>query len=206
MVDEWEVKRTMVDNGSAMNVCSNHFLTQLQEKGVTIPPLEEATFKIRAYDSSSKKPIGIATIMITTGVRTIPAKFQIFDSKLSYNMLLGRPWIHDMEAVPSTLHGRLKFEFQGEVHIILADPKPYALCNAAKFEEMALVPPLFEIEPLDDPTLVANTYKHVQIIETCMDTYKIDDIDLFASIKYLGQPQILVILGHQHCAIMHIWH
>jgi len=104
-----------------------------------MPPLEEATLKIRAYDSSSKKPLGIATIMITTGVRIIPSKFQVVNSKFSYNILLGRPWIHDMEVVPSTLHGRLKFEFQREVHTILADPKPYVLCNVANFEEMALV-------------------------------------------------------------------
>lgn len=186
MVDELEVKRTIVDNVSAMNVCSNYFLTQLQEKDVTIPPLEEAIFKIRAYDSSSKKPLGIATIMITTGVRTIPAKFQVVDLKLSYNMLLGRSWIHDMEVVASTLHGRLKFEFQGEVHTILANPKPYALCNVADFEEMALVPPLFKIEPLDDSTSGVNTDKQVQIIETSMGTYKIDDTNLFASIKDLG--------------------
>lgn len=68
MVDGWEVKRIMVDNGSVVNVCSNHFLTQLQEKGVDFPPLEEATFIIWAYDSSSKKPLGITTLSITTSV------------------------------------------------------------------------------------------------------------------------------------------
>lgn len=29
----------MVDNGSVVNACSNHFLAQLQEKYVHIPPL-----------------------------------------------------------------------------------------------------------------------------------------------------------------------
>ena len=148
LVDEWEVKRIMVDNGSTINVCSKWFLSQLQENGVVIPPLEEATFKLWAYDSSSKKPLSIATILITTGVRIISAKLQVVDSKLSYNMLLGRPWIHDMEAIPSTLHGRLKFEYQRKVHTILGDHEPYALCNVANFEDMALLPP-----PLWDWTL-----------------------------------------------------
>jgi len=75
LIDGWEIKRTMVDNCLDMNVFSHHFLIQLQEKGIEIPPLEEATFKIRAYDSSSKKLVGISTIMITTGVRTIASKF-----------------------------------------------------------------------------------------------------------------------------------
>lgn len=91
--------------------------------------------------------------MITIGVRTISMKFQVVKSKLSYNILLGRPWIHDIEVVPYTLHGRLKFELQGEVHTILADIEPYSLCNVANFEDMALAPPLFEIKPLEDSTL-----------------------------------------------------
>ena len=156
MVDGWEVKCTIVDNGSTVNVCSNHFLMQLQEKGLDIPPLEEDTFRIRAYDSSLKKPLGITTIMITIGIKTIAIKFHVVESKLSYNMLLGRPWIHDMDAVPSTLHSRLKFEFQGEVHIVMGDPKAYALCNVANLEEFSMLPSRYEIESLEFPTQKAN--------------------------------------------------
>jgi len=39
MVDGWDIKRTMMDNGSTINVCSHKCLTQLQEKGVEITPL-----------------------------------------------------------------------------------------------------------------------------------------------------------------------
>lgn len=75
MIDGWEIKRIFIDNGSTVNVCSHKFLVQLQEKGVQIPPLDEATFHIRAYDNSYNKPIGIAIIMVTTRVRTIVIKF-----------------------------------------------------------------------------------------------------------------------------------
>lgn len=86
-------------------------MIQLKEKGVEFPPLEEATLRIRAYDSSSKKLMGITMIMVTIGVRKIATKFQVVYSKLSYNLLLGRPWLHDMDIIPSTVHGRLMFEF-----------------------------------------------------------------------------------------------
>ena len=43
-----------------------------------------------------------------------------------------------MDIVPSTMHVKLKFEYQGEVHIILDDPKPYALCNVIDFEEFTM--------------------------------------------------------------------
>lgn len=74
-------------------------------------------------------------------------------------MILGRPWIHDMGTIPSKLHGRLKFKFQGEVDTILGNLEPYELYNITNFEDMALIPPLFKIEPLDDPTLGANADK-----------------------------------------------
>lgn len=54
MINGWYIKRTLVDNGSTINACSHKVLIQLQEKGLEIPSLEEAKFKIKAYDNSSK--------------------------------------------------------------------------------------------------------------------------------------------------------
>jgi len=71
MIDGWEIKTTSIDNGSAINVCSHKVFIQLQEKGVEIPPFEDATFIIRAHDTSSKKLVGIATILVTIGVRIV---------------------------------------------------------------------------------------------------------------------------------------
>ncbi len=36
-------------------------------------------------------------------------KFMILDSPSAYNVILGRPWIHKMEAVPSTYHQIIRF-------------------------------------------------------------------------------------------------
>ena len=35
--------------------------------------------------------------------------FYVIEGDMKYNALLGRPWIHSMKAVPSTLHQLLKF-------------------------------------------------------------------------------------------------
>lgn len=37
----------------------------------------------------------------------------MIESTLSYNMIIVRPWIHDMGAVPSTLHQIVKFPILG---------------------------------------------------------------------------------------------
>jgi len=46
MVDGWEIKVTLVDNGSIANIYSNKILTQIKEKSIQIPPLDEFTFQI----------------------------------------------------------------------------------------------------------------------------------------------------------------
>jgi len=71
------------------------------------------------------------------------------------------------------------------VHIVLGDLEPCALCNATNFDGFAMISPRYEIEPLEYAKLGANTEKHVYIIEIGMGSYKIEDVDLFASIKDL---------------------
>ena len=39
--------------------------------------------------------------------------YQVLDIPLAYNILLGRPWIHEMYPMPSTYHQCVKFPFHG---------------------------------------------------------------------------------------------
>ncbi|GAA0143851.1 hypothetical protein LIER_04437 [Lithospermum erythrorhizon] len=41
------------------------------------------------------------------------SKFHVIDAKTTYNMLLGRPWIHSNNIVPSTLHQCFKYSKDG---------------------------------------------------------------------------------------------
>ncbi|XP_030940238.1 uncharacterized protein LOC115965196 [Quercus lobata] len=55
--------------------------------------------------------------------------FHVIDAKTTYNMLLGRPWIHENGIVPSTLHQCFKF-FQNGIKKVDADLKPFAETEA----------------------------------------------------------------------------
>ena len=48
-------------------------------------------------------------------------KFLVVDCDSSYNMILGRPWIHRMGAVPSTLHQMVKFPTPWGIKAIIGD-------------------------------------------------------------------------------------
>ncbi|KAH9293975.1 hypothetical protein KI387_040820, partial [Taxus chinensis] len=45
----------------------------------------------------------------------------------NYNMILGRPWIHRMKAIPSTLFQEVRFLHLGKVFVAKGDPKPFDL-------------------------------------------------------------------------------
>ncbi|KAA0062770.1 uncharacterized protein E5676_scaffold87G00310 [Cucumis melo var. makuwa] len=52
------------------------------------------------------------------------ALFHVIDSRTTYKLLLGRPWIHGNGVVTSTLHRRFKF-YQDGVKKVEADSNPF---------------------------------------------------------------------------------
>ncbi|KAJ9560607.1 hypothetical protein OSB04_005767 [Centaurea solstitialis] len=50
-------------------------------------------------------------------------KFNVIDCPSAYNAILGRPWIHDMKAVPSTYHQKIKFPSPWGVQEIISEKK-----------------------------------------------------------------------------------
>ncbi|KAL0290843.1 UNVERIFIED_CONTAM: hypothetical protein Sradi_7041900 [Sesamum radiatum] len=53
------------------------------------------------------------------------ALFHIIDAKTSYNMLLGRPWLHENVMVSSTWHQCFKYYCNGTVRKVLGDSKHF---------------------------------------------------------------------------------
>ncbi|KAJ1438452.1 Ribonuclease H domain [Sesbania bispinosa] len=91
------------------------------------------------------KPVetrGCVNAVLEVGpIRTINV-FQVVDSDPSYHMLLGQPWIHLHQCIPSTLHQCIKSNFKGkEIEIPRAiDPFEVTeahLIDASLFDEVA---------------------------------------------------------------------
>ena len=47
--------------------------------------------------------------------------FQVLRIQSSFNLLLGRPWIHEAGAIPSSLHQKVKFIHEGRIIKIQSD-------------------------------------------------------------------------------------
>ena len=59
--------------------------------------------------------MGTLTIDLLIGPTTFSILFQVLRIPASFNLLLGRPWIHQAGAIPSSLHQKVKFIHDGRV-------------------------------------------------------------------------------------------
>jgi len=121
------VKRSLIDNGAALNIVTTYLLSQFDPE--LLPPREETTMRVKGFYGIPMKCVGIITLPIRVGKKTLKTLFYITDGKPSFNLILGRPWIDDMEGVASTLHRCFKFCFEGNVYKVEVDEQVSRQCN-----------------------------------------------------------------------------
>ena len=102
LVHSHKIKRVLIDGGAGLNICTLKLVLALGFSEDAVDPKKKII--IRAYDEEERSSKGYVILPISVGpvVRDVPC--QILDMDLAYNILLGRPWIHSMQAVASTFH------------------------------------------------------------------------------------------------------
>ena len=110
--------RVLIDNGLALNVCS---MSTLECLNVDTSLIHPTTMIVRAFDGTLKEVQGKIDLAIGVGPMSFMVNFQVIKVDSPYNMLIGRPWLHAMGAVASTLHWRLKFPSKDMMVTIMAE-------------------------------------------------------------------------------------
>lgn len=96
------VKRVLIDGGAGLNICTLKLIHALGFLEESIDPRKKIT--IKAYDDEERSSKGTMMLPIQVGPVQKDTMCQVLDIDLTYNILLGQPWIHEMQAVPSTYH------------------------------------------------------------------------------------------------------
>ena len=100
------VPSVLLDNGSALNVCP---LATAIALGYGLTYFEPSTHTMRAYDNTCREVMGTLILEFMIGLVIFQVQFQILRIPVSFNLLLGRPWIHSVGVIPSSLHLKVKF-------------------------------------------------------------------------------------------------
>ncbi|KAL0307802.1 UNVERIFIED_CONTAM: hypothetical protein Sangu_3011500 [Sesamum angustifolium] len=80
---------------------------------------------IQGFNQGGQRVVGIIRMQLTMEDMVSSALFHVIDAKTSYNILLGRPWLHENAVVPSTWHQYFKYCRNGIVKKVLSDNKPF---------------------------------------------------------------------------------
>ena len=122
------LRRILIDPGSAVNILPIRSLTRA---GFTLDDLEPTEVVICGFDNQGRSALGSITVKIQMSSFSFKVRFFVIEAKTSYSALLGRPWIHKYQVVPSTLHQCLKFvDGSGEQHRIAGNANPYTIQEA----------------------------------------------------------------------------
>lgn len=63
-------------------------------------------------------------------------EFVVVDGASAYNAILGRPYIHDLQAVLSTLHSRMKYPIKNGVGVVRrVESIKKVLCNCFEWRQ-----------------------------------------------------------------------
>ncbi|XP_069150856.1 uncharacterized protein [Solanum lycopersicum] len=109
------VNCVLVDDGSGLNICP---LSTLKKLRFDLGKLDQNQVNVRAFDGVQRDTLGAVNLTIQMGPAKFEAKFQVLDIDTSYNLLLGRPFIHMDGAIPSTLHQMMKVVWKNEELVI----------------------------------------------------------------------------------------
>ena len=100
------VKRVMVDQGSEADVMYPDLFKGL---GLKDQDLTKYDSSLVSFDERIMIPQGQISLPVSMEGKEVIVTFIVVNSFSPYMTILGRPWIHAMGAIPSTLHMKVKF-------------------------------------------------------------------------------------------------
>ena len=116
------VNRVLVNGGATINLLPESPLIKF---GKMVDQLIKANVVVTNFigKTSTSKRISMLNVRVETVDRVTP--FVVVASKVGYNVLLGREWIHGAGIVSSTLYQKLIiWNEEGNIKVVYADDSP----------------------------------------------------------------------------------
>ena len=97
----YDVKRVMVDQGSAAEIMYPNFYKGLNLRAKDLTPYSSP---LVSFEGKVIVPKGQIRLPMQTGLETVEVDFIVVDAYSPYTAIVARPWLHTLGAVSSTLY------------------------------------------------------------------------------------------------------
>ncbi|XP_074278374.1 uncharacterized protein LOC141601965 [Silene latifolia] len=139
-----KVKKILVDTGSSVNLI---MMETLKGMGFTEKDLAKKAIPLVGFSGETKHSLGEIIIPTYAGGVNKQVRYLVIDGPSTYNVILGRPWIHEMKAIPSTYHQCLKFPTPWGVQEIRGDQEEAKDCYKVALKPTTKFRPHSNSEP-----------------------------------------------------------
>ncbi|XP_074297863.1 uncharacterized protein LOC141628655 [Silene latifolia] len=131
------VRKALVDTGSSVNLI---MLETLKTMGFDKENLIKKYVPLVGFSGETAHSVGEITIpTYIEGVNKL-VRYLIIEGPTTYNVILGRSWLHQMKAVPSTYHQCLKFPTPWGTVIVKGDREESRNCYAQALKATTKLP------------------------------------------------------------------
>nr|GEU79242.1 reverse transcriptase domain-containing protein [Tanacetum cinerariifolium] len=183
------IYRMYVDGGSSVEILYEHCVNLLRPKikNQMVP----ATTSLTGFSGETIWPLGQLRLLVTIGDADHSTRawmnFMIVRSLLPYNGIIGRPRIREIQAIPSTAHGMLKFPVEEGIvtirsTILIPVECTSVITSSAISKEEGIRPENFKVtlhpDFLDQEVAIEGTLSVKGRIELCSILKK--KLDIFA--------------------------
>ena len=130
------IHQVLVDNGSSVNII---FTAAFNKMGIRREKLEPVSTHLQGFSGEKVLPLGSIQLVLTLGdpprQEITAVRFLIVDAPSAYNMLLGRPSLNAIKAIPSPYHMMIKFPTTSGVGMVRGDQHVARECYSASVKQ-----------------------------------------------------------------------
>ena len=106
IIGDYDVKRVMVDGGSVAEVMYPDLYRGLNLKLEDLTPYSSS---LMSFDGKLVIPKGMVRLLVQLGLEIVEVNFIVVATYSPYTAIVGRPWLHTLGAVVSSLRQKVKF-------------------------------------------------------------------------------------------------